>query len=101
MIDLVGSVGIQLMLGIIYIAVIAIPAWITDKISDRFYDNERKESRLGCLTQLVIFSAFAALLFIALQPAKQALTEAACRGSDDYTACIDSDEAATLEYDRR
>lgn len=101
MIEFLGNIGIQLILAAIYFAVILIPAWITEKIASRYYDEDRRESRLGCPLQALIFCVLAAIMFFIMDAPKRALIGAACKGADDYKACISGDDAAELEYDRR
>jgi hypothetical protein len=98
--DALGYLGTQLLLAVMMLAVVLIPAHFTDRINARFVSDKRPDG-LGCLPQVLIFCAFAALIFFMLEPAKRALIATNCSNSDDYQACIDSGADTSADYDRR
>lgn len=99
--ETVGAFGAQIVSVGLLLVIVLLPAAAVDWIDKRYgKPYEAGEGGIGCPLQALLYCAMAAALWLALQPAREALAVASCRASDDFAACMDTD-SIDLEYDRR
>lgn len=89
MIDWLGQLGADVARLLLGVALLGGSIGVAIKIIGK--RDERWSENRSCITTCVLSALLFAALAIVFGPAYQALQNAACRGAEDYQACIEGE----------